>query len=116
MVNNFANGSDTKELAAKMKDLEDHLYGRPRSNRSWHEFLMMLFLVVMVVGIVFKVMKKCIQPWIIKTIRKHAVKQIQKRRNDLTTVCGYVAAEQSRQERIKQLDKLTIKVNEHLSS
>jgi hypothetical protein len=72
IVNNFANSSHVKEVIEKTKQLENHVFGAPRPHSSWREFLLMAIITMVIAGILIKVAKKYLGPWLIRYIQKRS--------------------------------------------
>jgi hypothetical protein len=70
VVNNLANISHVKQIEKNTKELEKHVSGPPRPHSTWREFLLLLVTLVMIIGILVAVGKKCLGPCIVGYITR----------------------------------------------
>ncbi|CAF1081889.1 unnamed protein product [Adineta ricciae] len=71
MVNNYANSSYVKEILEK-KEIEKRVTGGPRPYLSWKDFMIILVTGVILGGILIKVMKKFVGPWVVRYVSTEA--------------------------------------------
>jgi hypothetical protein len=72
VINNFANSSHIKEIHEKTKELERHIVRASQSHKSWREFLLLVVVLVLFVGVFIRVLKKYCLPRIFKYLRMKA--------------------------------------------